>query len=136
MGFQGMGGAGPVSTSKRVKSLIFILLLLAGCTPNTALPELDADTLYHWGDQREDLEERYGKGIVVWVADTIPDDPFAAANVRAMVSSGKPRPSYYEIFLRKNLGPGGDYYRDYVFFNDLNRVVYAVRRQPLKDQPK
>ena len=119
-----------------IKIACLSILLLAGCTPNLSSPELEADTLYHWGDQREDLEGRFGKGVVVWVGDTIPDDPFAAANMREMLASGKPRPSYYEIFLRKNLGPGGDYYRDYVFFNDQNRVVYSVRRQPFKHDAK
>jgi len=116
-----------------LKTLTAILIaLLAGCNSTPpASSEIDADSLYRGGDHREDLEGKYGKGTLVFVGESIPDDAFAASVMREMISVGKPRPQMYEIFLRKNLGPGGDYYRDYVFFNDQNRVMYSARRQPL-----
>lgn len=115
-----------------MKRLAFILIpLLAGCasTPDPSA-EIDADSLYRWGDHREELEAKHGRGRIVFVGESIPDDTFAAAIMREMVSLGKPRPSSYEIFLRHNLGTGGGYFSDYVFFNDLNRVVYVARRLP------
>lgn len=118
-----------------VRIAVLITLFLAGCAGNPSSRDLDADTLYRMGDQRAELEEKYGKGTVIWVGDVIPDDPFAAAMMREMISDGKPRPSYYEIFARKRM-EGGDYYRDYVFFNDLNRVVYSARRPPLGHERK
>jgi hypothetical protein len=114
---------------------LMIMFLVAGCAGNTSSRDLDADSLYRMGDKREELEEKYGKGTVVWVGDVIPDDAFAAAMMREMVSSGKPRPKFYEIFLRKSMD-GGKTYRDYVFFNDLNRVVYTARKQPLGHEQK
>jgi hypothetical protein len=121
-----------------VKPILFVVLaLLAGCASNP-LPsdDIDADSLYRWGDGREELEQKYGKGTAIWVGDVIPDDAFAAATMREMISAGKPRPSFYEIFARRIPGPQGDYCRDYVFFNDQNRVLYSARRQPVGPKPK
>jgi hypothetical protein len=113
---------------------VFILsLILVGCgSTSSPSADMDADILYHWGDTQETLEERYGKGLVVWVADIVPDDEFAAATVRTMISIGKPRPRSYEVFLRRNDGAGGQYFRDYVFYSAENRVIYFARRSPLQ----
>ena len=119
-----------------MKYLVPIVFLLAGCAANTSSRDLDADSLYRMGDKREDLEEKYGKGTVIWVGDVIPDDAFAAAMMREMLSDGKPRPKFYEIFARKSMDASGDYNRDYVFFDDLNRVVYTARRPPLGHERK
>jgi hypothetical protein len=116
--------------SSRVAALIWALSL-AGCAASSASApnaDLDADALYPWGAQRDDLETRYGRGAFYWIVNETPRDEFAAATIKAMVSIRKPRPASYEVFARRNLGPGDAYCRDYVFFSDRNFVLYTARR--------
>jgi hypothetical protein len=49
---------------------------------------------------------------------------------KAQVSIRRPRPAAYEVFLRRRAGPGGGYFRDYVFYNDRLLVLYTARRNP------
>jgi hypothetical protein len=116
--------------------LLAACLLLGGCGSasdrTVGQPgDLDADALYSWGTSRDDLERRYGAGTFVWVADTIPKDEFAAATMKEIVSLRKQRPVAYEMFRRRDPQGGAEaYVRDYVFFNDQFRVMYAARRRP------
>ena len=107
-------------------------LFLAGCASGGGSNDgdLSPEVLYTWGSSRDDLEREYGAGRLYWIVDQVPADEFAAAIIKSMVSERKPRPSAYEIFLRPNLKSSGGYIRDYVFFNDALRVLYAARYTP------
>jgi hypothetical protein len=107
--------------------LFALIATCAGCAPTSIdSPDLTADALYPWGAQRWDLETRYAPGTFFWIVNEVPKDEFAAAVVREMVSLRKPRPVSYEIFLRRSAD--GENCRDYVFYNDQERVLYAARR--------
>ena len=56
------------------------------------------------------------------------EDRFAAAAIYEMVAAGKPRPRAYEVFLSYSVNGQGRY-RDYVFYNDQQRVTYVARRR-------
>lgn len=109
-----------------------LLLLLAGCGPSVGpatAGDADPDTLYPWGAHKSDLEERFGRGKTVWMVNEVPADDFVAATVKAMIATGRPRPQAYQLFLQPT-GTPGKYYRDYVFYNDRQRVLYVARRAP------
>src|SRR5258708_7313113 len=108
---------------------ILLIILGNGCASTAGLTERDPDTLYPWGASKFELEERYGRSKTIWIVDQVPEDTFAAATVRAMLSTGSPRPQGYQLFLQPSATPG-KYYRDYVFYNDRERVLYVARRIP------
>jgi hypothetical protein len=106
---------------------------LIGCGSNSDTPrttDIDPDALYTFGSSREDLETRFGPGQFFWILNEVPKDQFAAASIKAQVSIRRPRSAAYEVFLRRNTGPGGGYFRDYVFYNDRLLVLYTARRNP------
>ena len=116
---------------KHLAASLFVALL-AGCGPNVGIGgtgERDPDTLYPWGAHKSDLEERFGRGKTVWIVNQVPDDDFAAATVRAMLATGRPRPQAYQLFFQTSPTPGR-YYREYVFYNDREQVLYVARRSP------
>lgn len=108
---------------------LFAIIAIAGCAASTGPTERDPDTLYPWGASKVELEERYGRSKTIWIVDQVPEDTFAAATVRAMLSTGSPRPQGYQLFLQPSATPG-KYYHDYVFYNDRERVLYVARRAP------
>ena len=103
---------------------------LAGCASQASSNDADlsTDSLYAWGDGRDQLETRYGAGAFYWIVNEVPADDFAAAIIKSMVSQRKPRPASYEVFLHHH--PGGANTRDYVFFSDSSRVLYSARYIP------
>src|SRR3954467_8421047 len=102
------------------------------CSKSATSPttDIDPDALYTFGTSRQDLETRFGPGAFYWILDEVPKDQFAAASIKANVSIRRPRPAAYEVFQRRNAGPGGGYFRDYVFYNDRLLVLYTARRNP------
>jgi hypothetical protein len=128
----------------RVGAMTVVLALggtLAGCPSKDAPPSTSPDgslntadvpieVRFPWGSFREDLEHRYGAPKIVWTADTIPDDEFAAVTMREMVAARKPRPVYYQVFRTRRLD--GGFFNDYVFFGRENRVIYVARREAAK----
>ncbi|MDB5322822.1 MAG: hypothetical protein JWN40_4453 [Phycisphaerales bacterium] len=119
--------------SMRLAGIVTLIWAISsnGCSPvsdTSRNADIDAEALYTPGTSRDDLETRFGPGSFYWIYDLIPKDEFAAATIKAMVSIRKPRPAAYEVFLRRNTGPGGAYSRDYVFYNDRAQVLYAARR--------
>jgi len=117
---------------KQVAVSIALVVILTGCGSNSmsSREDLDPDALYPFGASREDLETHFGPGSFSWILDEVPKDQFAAASIKAQVSIRRPRPAAYEVFLRRNTGPGGGYFRDYVFYNDRLLVLYTARRNP------
>jgi hypothetical protein len=111
---------------------IALLVIAMGCGSNlvSSKEDIDPDALYPFGASREDLETHFGPGQFYWILDEIPKDQFAAASIKAQVSIRRPRPAAYEVFLRRRAGPGGGYFRDYVFYNDRLLVLYTARRNP------
>jgi hypothetical protein len=112
--------------------VLLLITLMAGCGPSVGpggTGERDPDTLYPRGAHKTELEERFGRGKTVWIVNEVPDDDFAAATVRAMLATGRPRPQGYQVFLQFS-GTTGKYYRDYVFYNDREYVLYVARRSP------
>jgi hypothetical protein len=119
-----------------IGALLALPLALGGCQDPLAAPpstsasaadDIAVESRYPWGTGREDVEKRYGAARVVWVMEHTPDDEFAAATMREMIAAKKPRPAYYQVFATRRLD-GRGYFKDYVFYNTQNRVVYAVRR--------
>ena len=107
-----------------------LLALLHACAPTDHGTQLDADATFPWGATRESLEERYGKSTVHYLGPTdAPDDDFARATIKGMLATGKPKPISYQIFLTPRI-PDGGHYRDYVFFDSKDRVIYTARRIP------
>jgi hypothetical protein len=110
-------------------ALAAVLLAAAGCAgPAAHDHQTSADALYPLGTARSTVETQHGPSRFIWVGDEVPDDEFAAATMREMISLGKPRPRAYQVFLVRRADAPGAYDRDYVFYNDLNRVVYVARR--------
>lgn len=112
-------------------ALLIGALALVGCSDAAnapTSPDLDSDAAYPAGAYREDLETHLGAGAFFWIVNEVPRDEFAAAYIKAMVSLRRPRPVSYEVFTRRSLSHGNAYYRDYVFYNDQNRVLYSARR--------
>lgn len=107
---------------------VVMALLLTGCATRSHPPDLDPDVIYCWGATRTELEDRYGTGRLIYCRELIPADDFAAATMRALVATGKPRPSAYEVFTRRDPSDGG-LVRDYVFFDDNHSVTYVARRR-------
>ena len=109
-------------------AVVLALLLLTGCANSNHSPDLDPDAVYPWGATRAYLEDHYGPGHLIYCRELVPTDDFAAATIRALVATGKPRPSSYEVFNRR--GPSdGALVRDYVFFDDNHAVTYVARRR-------
>jgi hypothetical protein len=105
------------------------IFLLPGCATPPPV-QLDADGTFPWGAYREDLEERHGKNTLHYLgSNDAPDDDFARATIKGMLATGKPKPTSYEVFLTPRV-PDGQLYRDYVFFDSKDRVLYTARRIP------
>jgi hypothetical protein len=105
-------------------------VLLTGCGPSGGVGgtgERDPDSLYPWGAHKSELELRFGRGKTVWMVGEVPNDEFAAATVRSMLATGRPRPQAYQVFFQTSPTPG-KYYSDYVFYNDREYVLYVARR--------
>lgn len=119
--------------------LVATTLFAAGCSNNATggssggtasgpTRDTSVDALYLIGTPRESIEAKYGASKLYWVRESVPGDDFAAATMREMVSLGKPRPHSYQVFLTRRLDVPTGYFRDYVFYNDVNRVIYVARR--------
>jgi hypothetical protein len=100
-----------------------------GSTADVTAPgnDVPVETLYPWGTNREDLENRFGRPKLIWTIEHLPEDEFAAVTMREMVAARKPRPASYQVFTTRKLGSKG-YFNDYVFYNVQGRVIYVVRR--------
>jgi hypothetical protein len=111
-------------------AIVLALFVVIGCAARPTAPDadLDPDAVYRWGASRTYLEDHYGPGHLIYCRELVPADDFAAATIRALVATGKPRPSSYEVFTRRGSSDGASY-QDYVFFDDNHTVTYVARRR-------
>ncbi len=110
---------------------LLLLAVLAGCGSSAGVGgagEQDPDSLYPWGSKSSEIEQRFGRATVHWMVGQAPADEYAAASVRSMIASGRPRPAAYQVYAQTSAVPGR-YDTDYVFYNDQLRVLYVVRRR-------
>src|SRR4051812_37525504 len=84
-----------------------------GAPPGGDVP---VESLYPWGTNREEIENRRGRPKMIWTMESVPEDEFAAVTMREMVAGRKPRPAYYQVFTTRKLNSKG-YFNDYVFYN-------------------
>jgi len=110
------------------RAVVLALFLPTACATPPHRADLDPDAVYASGASRARLEDLYGPGRMIYCRDTVPADDFAAASVRAFVATGKPRPTSYQVFTRRNPADGTRY-RDYVFYDGAQSVLHVARRR-------
>jgi hypothetical protein len=113
----------------RPSAFLVLAATLCGCASSSSQSDVDPEALYPWGASRTELETQWGAARLVWVGEQVPDDEFAAATMREMVSLRKPRPRSYQVFLTRRLDVPQGYFHDYVFYGDSGRVIYVARRK-------
>jgi hypothetical protein len=109
--------------------MMLFATILMGCNDGANQGALgDPVVDFPLGSSRQQLYVRHTPGHFVRIMETEPEDSFAAATIYEMIRLGKTRPRSYEIFRTR--GPDGvTKFRDYVFYNDLERVVYVARQR-------
>jgi hypothetical protein len=108
--------------------VLVLTAAVGGCANNTDHRLGDPAELFPIGASREQLYVRRTPGEFIWLKETEPEDRFAAATIYEMVRAGKSRPRAYEVFLTHSADSQARY-RDYVFYNDQQRVTYVARRR-------